>query len=126
GVLSTHCEAGNWEQPGFDQRLLTSQSAPACSLHGQCRLSQTHIDRPEEPATCALGVELHLPNGTLVQAPAPGTWQRHGDGRGCLRTAHWALWLQGLENAPADGQAMEKGQPLCSSCGFLSVQLCLD
>ncbi|MGE8315376.1 MAG: aminotransferase [Pseudomonas putida] len=126
GVLSTHCEAGNWEQPGFDQRLLASQAAPACSLHGQYRLSQTHIDRPEEPATCALGVELHLPNGTLVQAPAPGTWQRHGDGRGCLRTAHWALWLQGLENVPADGQAVEKGQPLGNSCGFLSIQLCLD
>jgi 4-aminobutyrate aminotransferase-like enzyme/Ser/Thr protein kinase RdoA (MazF antagonist) len=126
GVLSVHCEAGNWEQPGFDQRLLTSQAAPACSLHGQYRLSQTHIDRPEAPATCALGVELHVPNGSLVQAPEAGIWQRHGDGRGCLRTPHWALWLQGLEDAPADGQALAKGQSLGSSCGFLSVQLCLD
>ena len=97
GVLSVHCESGNWEQPGFDQHLLTTQPAPACSLHGQYRLSQTHIDRPEEPATCALGVELHVPNGSLVQAPDAGTWQRHGDGRGCLRSAHWALWLQGLD-----------------------------
>ncbi|WP_343598569.1 aminotransferase [Pseudomonas sp.] len=126
GVLSVHCEAGNWEQAGFDQHLLTSQPAPACSLHGQYRLSQTHIDRPEEPATCALGVELHVPNGSQVQAPEAGTWQRHGDGRGCLRTPHWALWLQGLEEAPADGQALAKGQSLGSSCGFLSVQLCLD
>ncbi|WP_447739308.1 aminotransferase [Pseudomonas laurentiana] len=126
GVLSVHCEAGNWEQPGFDQHLLTLQPAPACSLHGQYRLSQTHIDRPEEPATCALGVELHVPNGSLVQAPAAGTWQRHGDGRGCLRTADWALWLQGLEDTPADGHAVEQGQPLGSCCGFLSVQLCLD
>ena len=126
GVLSVHCEAGNWEQPGFDQRLLTSQAAPACSLHGQYRLSQTHIDRPEEPATCALGVELHVPNGSPVQAPDAGIWQRHGDGRGCLRTPHWALWLQGLEDAPADGQAVAKGQSLGSSCGFLSIQLCLD
>ncbi|MGV8737358.1 MAG: aminotransferase [Pseudomonas asiatica] len=126
GVLSVHCEAGNWEQLGFDQHLLTTQQAPACSLYGQYRLSQTHIDRPEEPATCALGVELHVPNGSLVQAPDAGTWQRHGDGRGCLRSAHWALWLQGLEDAPADGQAVEKGQSLGSSCGFLSVQLCLD
>ncbi|SPO56475.1 conserved protein of unknown function [Pseudomonas sp. JV551A1] len=126
GVLSVHCEAGNWEQPGFDQHLLTTQPAPACSLHGQYRLSQTHIDRPEEPATCALGVELHVPNGSLVQAPDASTWQRHGDGRGCLRSAHWALWLQGLEDTPADGQAVEKGQSLGSSCGFLSVQLCLD
>ncbi|WP_237860304.1 aminotransferase [Pseudomonas sp. PGPR81] len=126
GVLSPHCQAGNWEQPGFDQRQLTAQPAPACSLHGQYRLSQTHIDRPDEPATCALGVELHVPNGSAVQAPQAGTWQRHGDGRGCLRTAQWALWLSGLEDTPADGQAVAKGQALGSSCGFLSVQLCLD
>ncbi|PVZ37161.1 aminotransferase [Pseudomonas sp. CC120222-01a] len=126
GVLSAHCEAGNWEQAGFDQHLLSAQPAPACSLHGQYRLSQTHVDRPEEPATCALGVELHVPNGSPVQAPEAGIWQRHGDGRGCLRTPHWALWLQGLEDAPADGQAVAKGQSLGSSCGFLSVQLCLD
>ncbi|MEG0245773.1 MAG: aminotransferase, partial [Pseudomonas sp.] len=126
GVLSPHCEAGNWEQPGFDQRLLAAKPGPASTLHGQYRLSQTHIDRPEEPATCALGVELHVPDGCRVQAPQAGTWQRHGDGRGCLRTPHWALWLQGLEDAPADGQAMAKGQSLGSSCGFLSVQLCLD
>ncbi|MFJ4156377.1 aminotransferase [Pseudomonas sp. NPDC089752] len=126
GVLSRHCEAGNWEQPGFDQRVLTTQPAPACSLHGQYRLSQTHIDRPEEPATCALGVELHVPNGTTLQAPQAGIWQRQGDGRGCLRTAQWTLWLSGLEDAPADGQSLTKGQTLGSSCGFLSVQLCLD
>ncbi|UTL81011.1 aminotransferase [Pseudomonas putida] len=126
GVLSPLCEAGNWEQPGFDQRQLTAQPAPACSLHGQYRLSQTHIDRPDEPATCALGVELHVPNGSAVQVPQAGTWQRHGDGRGCLRTAQWALWLSGLEDTPADGQAVAKGQALGNSCGFLSVQLCLD
>ncbi|WP_339443275.1 aminotransferase [Pseudomonas hunanensis] len=126
GVLSEHFEAGNWEHPGYDQQLLTSQAAPACSLHGQYRLSQTHIDRHDEPATCALGIELHVPNGSQVQAPAAGTWQRHGDGRGCLRTAHWALWLQGLEDAPTDGQAVEKGQSLGSSGSSLSVQLCLD
>lgn len=125
GVLSPHCEAGNWEQPGFDQRLLAAQPGPACSLHGQYRLSQTHIDRPEEPATCALGVELNLPPGTALQAPAAGTWQRSGDGRGCLRTAHWSLWLNGLEAAPGDGQALAKGQALGATCGFLSVQLCL-
>ncbi|MFP3527094.1 hypothetical protein SB912_31850, partial [Pantoea sp. SIMBA_072] len=32
GVLSRHCEAGNWEQPGFDQHLLSAQTAPACTL----------------------------------------------------------------------------------------------
>ncbi|MBI6951042.1 aminotransferase [Pseudomonas sp. CCOS 191] len=126
GVLSPHCEAGNWEQPGFDQRLLAIQPGPACSLHGQYRLSQTHIDRPEEPATCALGVELNLSPGTALQAPEAGVWQCIGDGRGCLRTAHWNLWLDGLEEAPTDGQALFKGQAIGATCGFLRVQLCLD
>lgn len=124
GVLSPHCEAGNWEQPGFDQRLLAAQAGPACTLHGQYRLSQTHIDRPEEPATCALGVELSVPAGTALQAPEAGTWERTGDGRGRLRTATWSLWLSGLEETPADGQALAKGQALGLTCGFLNVQLC--
>lgn len=126
GVLSPHCEAGNWEHAGFDQRLLTEQAGPACTLHGQYRLSQTHIDRPDEPATCALGVELNVPAGTALQAPQAGVWERTGEGRGRLRTPTWSLWLAGLEEAPDDGQALEKGQALGLTCGFLSVQLSRD
>ncbi|CAK13225.1 aminotransferase [Pseudomonas entomophila] len=126
GVLSPHCEFGNWEQPGFDLRVLAAQPVPSSSLHGQYRLSQTHIDRPDEPATCALGVELNLFPGTVLQTPEAGVWHRSGNNRGCLRTAHWQLWLNGLEEAPADGQALEKGQALGATCGFLGVQLCLD
>lgn len=126
GVLSPHCEAGNWEQAGFDQAVLAAQLGAACSLHGQYRLSQTHIDRPDEPATCALGVELKVPAGSVVQAPQDGIWQRTGDGRGRLRTADWSLWLKGLEDTPADGQAVTQGQTLGTACGFLSVQLCRD
>ena len=126
GVLSPHCEFGNWEQPGFDQRVLAAQPVPSSSLHGQYRLSQTHIDRPDEPATCALGVELNLLPGTVLQTPEAGVWHRSGNNRGCLRTAHWQLWLNGLEEAPADGQALQKGQALGATCGFLGVQLCLD
>ncbi|MGJ3439550.1 aminotransferase [Pseudomonas sp. Je.1.5.c] len=126
GVLSPHCEAGNWEQAGFDQAVLAAQLGAACSLHGQYRLSQTHIDRPDEPATCALGVELKVPAGSVVQAPQDGIWQRTGEGRGRLRTADWSLWLKGLEDTPADGQAVTQGQTLGTACGFLSVQLCRD
>ena len=126
GVLSPQCVAGNWELPGFDQRLLTAQAGPACTLYGQYRLSQTHIDRPEEPSTCALGVELNVPAGTALQAPQAGVWERIGEGRGRLRTADWSLWLAGLEEAPQDGQALAKGQALGLTCGFLSVQLSRD
>ncbi|QXH46989.1 aminotransferase [Pseudomonas xanthosomatis] len=125
GVLSPHCEAGNWQEPGFDQRLLAAQPAPACSLHGQYRLSQTHIDRADEPATCALGVELHVLPGSALQAPQDGVWQRVDAQRGCLRTEAWSLWLDGLEEAPADGLVLQRGQALGATCGYLRVQLCL-
>lgn len=124
GVLSRHHEAGNWQQPGFDQRLLAAQPAPACTLHGQYRLSQTHIDRPDEPATCALGVELHLQPGTAVHAPQEGIWQRTGEGRGCLRSDGWSLWLSGLERAPEDAATIARGQSLGSASALLAVQLC--
>nr|WP_314482714.1 aminotransferase [uncultured Pseudomonas sp.] len=126
GVLSMHCNAGNWESPGFDQRLLAAQAAPACTLHGQYRLSQTHIDRSEEPATCALGVELKVEPGLPVQTPDAGTWKAVGEQGGCLRTASWCLWVQGLTQAPADGEQLQKGAVLGYSCDRLSVQLCLD
>ncbi|HDS1734167.1 aminotransferase [Pseudomonas sp. BP8] len=126
GVLSPHCEAGNWEQRGFDQSVLAAQPGAACSLHGQYRLSQTHVDRADEPATCALGVELKVPSGCLVQAPQEGVWQRLGEGRGVLRSADWSLWLSGLEDAPSDGQAVAMGQALGTACGLLKVQLCRD
>ena len=126
GVLSPHYEAGNWECSGIDQRVLAAQPGAACTLHGQFRLSQTHIDRPDEPATCALGVELKLPAGSRVQAPLTGVWQRTGDGCGRLRSQSWSLWLEGLEDTPADGQAVTQGQALGSAGEHLRIQLCRD
>ncbi|MGG5290583.1 aminotransferase [Pseudomonas shirazensis] len=126
GVLSRHCEAGNWQQPGFDQAVLAAEPGAACSLHGQYRLSQTHIDRPDEPATCALGVELKLPEGSQLQAPHAGVWQRVSGNHGCLRCEHFSLWLQGLQSMPEDGQALNLGEALGTAGSLLSVQLCRD
>ncbi|PMZ42976.1 hypothetical protein C1X25_32985, partial [Pseudomonas sp. GW247-3R2A] len=61
GVLSPHFEAGNWEQEGVDQRLLTEAAAAhglAASRYGQYRLSRTRPDSSGEPDTCPLHVEL--------------------------------------------------------------------
>ncbi|WNW10277.1 aminotransferase [Pseudomonas sp. DTU_2021_1001937_2_SI_NGA_ILE_001] len=126
GVLSRHYEAGNWERPGFDQDLLLAQPAPSCTLHGEYRLSQTHIDRTDEPATCALGVELHIAPGNAVVAPQAGHWVQGENGRSALRTAHWSLWFGGLEQQPEHGQPIAAGQPLGTTGPLLSVQLCLD
>ncbi|UVL56099.1 aminotransferase [Pseudomonas sp. B21-035] len=127
GVLSEHYQAGNWEQAGIDQRLLAQQasaSGAASSLYGQYRLSQTHIDNPAEPATFALHVELHLPCATVLQAPWAGTWHQYGEDSGCLEGSECSLWLHGLDQTPADGQALAIGQSLGATGALLTVQLC--
>lgn len=127
GVLSNHFHAGNWAQPGIDQQLLREQASAqgaACSLYAQYRLSQTHIDNPQEPKTFALHVELQLPMGTALQAPWPGVWQNTADGEGYLQGAQCSLWLRGLVDAPESGLQLSNGQCLGHSDGLLSVQLC--
>ncbi|MCP6690015.1 aminotransferase [Pseudomonas donghuensis] len=127
GVLSEHYQAGNWEQPGIDQRLLAQQagdSGAACTLYGQYRLSQTHIDNPAEPATFALNVEVHLPVATALKAPWAGTWHQYGEDSGCLAGNECNLWLHGLSQAPAAGQVIAQGQSLGASAALLKVQLC--
>ncbi|PRA70188.1 hypothetical protein CQ065_05765 [Pseudomonas sp. MYb187] len=127
GVLGRHFQAGNWEQAGIDQQLLSEQAGEqgaACSLYGQYRLSQTHIDNPQEPATFALSVELQLPAGMAVQAPWAGTWQPAAVGQGCLQGEQCSLWLKGLADTPAAGTQVSAGQSLGQSSGLLTVQLC--
>lgn len=127
GVVGPHAQFGNWEQAGFDQRVLAEQAGEggtACSLYGQYRLSQTQVDTPDEPATCALGVELQVPLGSALQAPLAGTWQQGPGLSGCLRTSCWTLWLDGLKDSPAHGQALLEGQGLGWVDGLLRVQLC--
>ncbi|MDD0976768.1 aminotransferase [Pseudomonas fontis] len=124
GVLSEHFTAGNWETPGVDQRLLGEQGTPACSLYGQFRLSQTHIDNPQEPRTCALHVELGLPAGAEVAVPFAGTWHQAEAGTGCLQGTGTSLWLSGLSEVPSDGQSLEPGQSLGKGAELLTVQLC--
>ncbi|MEG1042313.1 MAG: aminotransferase [Pseudomonas sp.] len=127
GVLSSHFQAGNWEQPGFDQQLLREQAVEqgaACSLYGQYRLSQTHIDNPQEPATFALHVELLAPAGSALQTPWAGVWLQTSAGQGCLKGEQCSLWLRGLVDAPESGAQLSQGQTLGHTDGVLSVQLC--
>ncbi len=123
GVLSEHFSAGNWQQPGIDQHLLRTHAAPASTLYAQYRLSQTHIDNPLEPHTCALHVELHLPVDSALVAPFAGTW-RHGEqGWACLEGDASSLWLRGVVQSPASGAVIAQGEPL-GHATELEVQLC--
>lgn len=125
GVLSQHCDAGNWQQPGFDEQVLRAQPGLACSLYGEYRLSQTHIDRPDEPATCALGVQLKLSTGTELRVPLEGRWATAGEGRGCLHTDRFSLWISGLVHTPGQGQQLSTGEYLGQAGELISLQLCL-
>ncbi|WP_166361158.1 aminotransferase [Pseudomonas akapageensis] len=129
GVLSPFFEAGNWQQEGIDQSLLCEQAGKtglATSLYGQYRLSRTRIDTAQEPETCALHVELHVPSNTLVQAPFAGTWQQTADGALVLTSEHATLRLWGVTVETPTEVSVNQGRRLGYSNGPLLVQLCRD
>ncbi|MFL1542131.1 aminotransferase [Pseudomonas sp. O39] len=127
GVLSPHFEAGNWELPGVDRRLLDEAAAVhglAASRYGQYRLSRTRADSAVEPDTFPLHVELHLPHGCVLEAPFGGTLRQGDDGVLCLHSAPLSLRLWGVETALKPGSAVVKGQILGEVHAPLTVQLC--
>ncbi len=127
GVLSPHFEAGNWETPGIDRRLLDEAAAVhglAASRYGQYRLSRTCPDSAAEPDTFPLHVELHLPHGTVVEAPFAGTLREGDDGLLCVHDAAWSLRLWGVRTLLKPGSILVKGQILGEVHAPLTVQLC--
>ncbi|MDI2593219.1 aminotransferase [Pseudomonas sp. 681] len=127
GVLSPHFEAGNWEQPGIDQRLLTEAAdvhGLAASRYGQYRLSRTRPDSAEEPDTCPLHVELRVPYGTAVESPFAGVVHQPAAGVVQLDGPQLSVRLWGVTPSLHSGAALVKGQVLGSVNGPLIVQLC--
>ncbi|WP_129973498.1 MULTISPECIES: aminotransferase [unclassified Pseudomonas] len=126
GVLSAHFEAGNWEQPGIDQRLLSEAAAIhglAASRYGQYRLSRTRPDSTDEPETFPLHVELHVPQGSTVEAPFAGVLHLSADGALRLDGSQLSLRLLGVKPSLHSDAALVKGQVLGSVDGPLIVQL---
>ena len=127
GVLSPHFEAGNWELPGIDRRLLDEAATVhglAASRYGQYRLSRTRADSAVEPQTFPLHVELHLPHGTVLEAPFAGTLRQGDDGLLCLHDAQLSLRIGGARTALKPGSVVVKGQLLGEVHAPLTVQLC--
>ena len=127
GVLSPHFEAGNWEQEGIDQRLLTEAAAAhglAASRYGQYRLSRTRPDSASEPDTCPLHVELRVPHGTAVESPFAGVVHQPAAGVLQLDGPQLSVRLWGVTPSLHTGAALVKGQVLGSVSGPLIVQLC--
>ncbi|WP_455911103.1 aminotransferase [Pseudomonas putida] len=127
GVLSPHFEAGNWELPGIDRRLLDEAATVhglAASRYGQYRLSRTRAGSAVEPQTFPLHVELHLPHGTVLEAPFGGTLRQGDDGLLCLHDAQLSLRVGGVKTALKPGSVLVKGQLLGEVHAPLTVQLC--
>ncbi|AZE92428.1 Aminotransferase, class III [Pseudomonas orientalis] len=127
GVLSPHFEAGNWETPGIDRRLLDEAAAVhglAASRYGQYRLSRTRPDSAVEPDTFALHVQLHLPPGTVVEAPFAGTLREGADDLLCVHDERLNLRVWGVKTLLNPGAVVVKGQILGEVHGPLTVQLC--
>ncbi|MBV4554741.1 aminotransferase [Pseudomonas sp. SWRI102] len=127
GVLSPHFEAGNWEQAGVDQRLLSEGAALhglAASRYGQYRLSRTRPDSAVEPDTYPLHVELHVPQGTPLESPFAGVVHKDAEGLLRLDGPQLSVRLWGVSSSLHSGAALVKGQVLGEVVGPLRVQLC--
>ncbi|MBR7195448.1 aminotransferase [Pseudomonas sp. 14A] len=127
GVLSPHFEAGNWQQQGIDQRLLTEAAAVhglAATRYGQYRLSRTRPDCATEPDTFPLHVELRVPTGTEVQAPFAGVLNQAANGALQLDGPQFSVRLWGVTPVLGHGAALDQGQKLGTVTGPLLVQMC--
>lgn len=129
GALSPHFEAGNWEQQGIDQRLLTEAAAVhglAATRYGQYRLSRTRPDSATEPDTFPLHVELRVPAGAEVQAPFAGVLKQAANGALQLDGPQFSVRLWGVTPVLEHGVAVDRGQKLGEVTGLLIVQLCRE
>jgi len=127
GVLSPHFDAGNWEQPGIDQRLLQDAAVVhglAASRYGQYRLSRTQPDSAHEPETFPLHVELQVPQGTAVEAPFAGIVRSGVNGELQVHSNAVNVRLWGVKALVQPGGAVLKGQVIGAVEGPLTVQLC--
>ncbi|QUC58322.1 aminotransferase [Streptomyces sp. A2-16] len=107
---SDDLHTGRWLEADAEAALAAGRPA-ARTRHGEFRLTRTAIDTTDTPATCALGVDLHLADPAAVHAPWAGTLTRHADGTLDLRGEGPVLWLYGIEGPPASGP-VAAGQPL--------------
>ena len=127
GVLSQHFVAGNWEQSGIDEYLLSQaaeQTGLAASRFGEYRLSRTLADSAKEPEIFALHVELHLPHETALHAPFKAALRLTADGALALVGEGMSLKLWGVQSQLAPGTLVAAGDSIGQGGGSLLVQLC--
>ena len=114
-VTSAAFDAGIWLEPGVDERVATDAAARlghAVTRYGEYRLSQTRIDTGKESITCALGIEVYLPVGTVVSAPVDAALVVVDADTVRLEGAQYDLWLTGIDLSVVDGETVVCGMVL--------------
>ncbi|MEU0949261.1 aminotransferase [Streptomyces canus] len=99
---SDDLHTGRWLEADAEAALASGRPA-ARTRHGEFRLTRTTLDTTDVPATCALGVDLHLAHPLEVRAPWAGTLTRHADGTLDLRGEGPVLRLYGVDSPAAPG-----------------------
>ncbi|MFJ4199951.1 aminotransferase [Streptomyces sviceus] len=112
---SDDLDAGRWLAADAEAALASGRPATR-TRHGEFRLTRTTLDTTDVPATCALGVDLHLAHPLEVRAPWAGTLTRHHDGTLDLRGEGPVLWLYGIADPAASGP-IAAGQRLGTVAG---------
>ncbi|RRR77915.1 aminotransferase [Streptomyces sp. RP5T] len=123
---SDDLHSGRWLAADAETALAEGRPATR-TRHGEYRMTRTTLDTTDTPATCALGVDLHLADPLEVRAPWAGTLTRHADGTLDLRGDGPVLWLHGVTDPAAPGP-VAAGQRLGTVAGqdgghTLGVQL---
>jgi 4-aminobutyrate aminotransferase-like enzyme/Ser/Thr protein kinase RdoA (MazF antagonist) len=98
-ATSDALDAGVWQQPGVEARLLRAGTA---TVWGQARLTRAQPLQRRGAATVALGVEVAVEAPATVHAPEAGVL-RHAEGAVVLEGASGELWVGGLDAIAAEG-----------------------
>lgn len=113
-VLSPSLDAGRWLEPDAEQAVLDAEGAPVSTRWAEHRLTQARPLAPRGSArTLALGVDVVVPDGTLLHVPFEGERVRF-DGGFELRGDALTLVVRG---------DVEDGDGLGLASGRLRVQL---
>ncbi|MWV50697.1 aminotransferase [Rathayibacter sp. VKM Ac-2803] len=117
---SAALDDGRWLDDDGERALARAVPGAALLRYGERRLTRARPHAAHEPATTALGVELHLAEPSTLVAPVDGELVAGGPGTLTLLTADVRLVLEGVD-ATAVG-TVAAGETIGTASGILRAQ----
>lgn len=119
GVASKLLHGGQWRDPQAIRSLVASAQAESpvvVGAYSEARLLYAVPDQPDETATVHLGLDIFLPAGAAVHAPAEGVITRVSPSTGVVifSTGPVELRLAGVTSAAPVGATVLPGQRLAT------------